>query len=82
MKDQEIPVTNTKLVRGEDQYTDVEFLAYLVKNFKHKKNKNGSPFTINDINQYCLKGTLPKCYGGNILTVEKVEGKLRLITLQ
>lgn len=66
-----------KLDKGE--MTDQEFLAYLKKKFKHKANKNKGGFTINDVNQYCIKKQLPDVYGGQKLNIKKIKGKLRVI---
>ncbi len=56
-------------IRKDIDFTYARLEKYL--NFKYGRKKSGKSFTLQDIQQYALRGHLPKNYGGH--KIERIE---------
>ena len=57
--------------KGIQRYSTRTLAKHLNDNFK--KKKGGGPFSVNDIQQYLLRGKLPQYIGGHPITSEEFE---------
>lgn len=63
----------------KNEFTVRMLAEELSKRFKKEGKKK--EFTVNDIEQYLLRGQLPYKYGGNLLEVRDTRGSLGLKTI-
>lgn len=78
METEIIKTTNALILYPETDFTTVRLVDFL--NDKYQFKKTGEKFTLNDIQQYLIRGFLPKRYGHHpIARIENEEIGVKLV---